>query len=192
MNTFLKKYNYNFIITSRLCLLLAFLTTGCINTQKLEFLESNNLTDLGDGLIERPFIVKIRGNPLKATEVGFENKKTSLSTKKALFNTYGDWSETLYEEGKTSPILVWKNIPLLGKENELFNIYADGREDFRIMYGSVVIITEKGTDAFQNTVLRKRLITKMKLLLDKDTESDDFYRKYWNQINPERAKKLGY
>jgi len=162
--------------------LIGFLLCSCGSSQRTKSLERNNLVKIENGLYERDFEIKREDKTKAVTQIGFENRSTSFSKKRAFFQAYGGWDSVIYLDGDSHPILVWNAVKLIDESEDLFTIYADGIEDYSLTLGSLMVFSRTGEDALENKALREEIVTKTKRLICDSTQNEAFYDVYWLEV----------
>lgn len=117
-------------------------------------------------------------------ELRIHDVQSAMYSKKYMYDKYGKWDEETYINNERHPILIWNNIKLFKEKDDLYSIAANGDENQKEMYSSIIVFDENGKDCFEkNYKNNKELITLFYRGIHKNNkENKYFFQKYSNVI----------
>lgn len=177
-------------------LIFVFLLNSCTSLKlkpekRCQKILKNNYKNI---LVEK-FESIVDNDTLLLNEVKFECVLTAMYIKKGMFDRFGKWHRKIYTKGENQPILLWENVRLFPNDTTKFTIAANGIENAKTIYASVLVFDKKNNDLLsENSKYKSKLIAYFSnLIRSNNSKKRYFYEIYWKAVNPKRwefIKKL--
>ena len=112
--------------------------------------------------------------------------------KKGMYDRFGKWNQEIYPKGRNHPILLWNNVKLFPNDTTEFIIAANGLENTKTIYASVLVFDKKNRDLLSDeSVLKTKLIYYFSDMIKTNNEQKrDFYEIYWKTVDPIRWAEI--
>src|SRR5690606_2652463 len=115
----------------------------------------------------------------------------AMYTKKVMYDKFGKWTKEIRPNNERHPILLWENVKLFEDENKLFNVYANGDENWNEMYASVLIYDDQNNDCLQeNNLLKEKIVNYFSKGIQNLNNKKEFYDIYWKSVNDYEKKTV--
>lgn len=162
-------------------------TKKVIKTEKCSKFYKNNYSKI----LNEKYETISNNDTIKFNEIKFKCVYSSLYTHKVMFDKFGKWNKAIYPSNKKRPILMWRKIDLYSNGKK-YNVYTNGIEEWKDIYASVMVFDENETDLLSNESSEKENLTKYfaDLIKKNKTKDKDFYKIYWQMINPKHHKDM--
>ncbi|WP_187477520.1 hypothetical protein [Amniculibacterium sp. G2-70] len=97
----------------------------------------------------QPAILEINYHKTNLTELIFLHNRSSLYTRKIMFDKFGLWDKEIKID--IQPILIWENKKLFNDSDQLFTIIARGFSDYNFFNhsSSVMVLDKEGKDCLK-------------------------------------------
>ena len=144
---------------------------------------------LNYNILKIPVIQK--NDTITLNELKFNAVFSAMYTKKVMYDKFGKWTKEIRPNNERHPILLWENVKLFEDENKLFNVYANGDENWNEIYASVLVYDDQNNDCLQeNNLLKEKIVNYFSKGIQNLNNKKEFYDIYWKSVN-DYEKKTG-
>ena len=143
-------------------------------------------------IVEESSHMIFNGNNLHYNEVRFECVKSPLISKKVMYDKFGKWNSKIDSKREESPILIWKNVQLFPTDSTRFTVAANGMENEKKVFASVIVLDQENKDLLSHESEYKELLINYfsAMILTHDQSKRIFYKIYWTEVDPQKWRKL--
>ena len=132
-------------------------------------------------IIEKTQVV-LKNDTINLNELKFNAVGSAFYTKMVMYNKFGKWTKQVRSNDENHPILLWENVKLFENEDKLFTIYANGDENWKEIYASVLISDDEENDCLKEENLYKnRIIDYFSNSIKNLNNKKDFSNVYGNR-----------
>lgn len=134
-------------------------------------------------------IPAISNNDRNVNELRFNAVFSALYTKKVMYDKFGKWTKEIRPNNEIPPILLWENVKLFEDENNLFTIYANGDENLKEIYASVLVYDQEKNDCLDdNNLFKDKIVDFFSNNIRTLSDSKNFYDVYWASVKEYEKK----
>lgn len=126
-------------------------------------------------------------------EIQYYCVNSAMTSKQAMFENYGKWDYLIKvkNENNNDILLFWNDIQLFKKEQTKYTIITNGKEDYGYIFTSFMVLDQNGNDVLINKETIKKFKKRLgSLIKNANRSNQDFYRIYWNAVDPAIWKKI--
>ena len=166
---------------------------SCSSTTKVNEKRCNSiLKNDYKTILEEKFESVVNNDTIFLNEVKYECVYTAMYIKKGMYDRFGKWNQEIYPKGRNHPILLWNNVKLFPNDTTEFIIAANGLENTKTIYASVLVFDKKNRDLLSDeSVLKTKLIYYFSDMIKTNNEQKrDFYEIYWKTVDPIRWAEI--
>jgi len=125
-----------------------------------------------------------KNDTITLNELKFNAVSSAKYIKKAMYDKFGKWTKEIRQNNERHPILLWENVRLFEDQNKLFNVYANGNENWYEIYASVLVYDAEKNDCLKKgNTLRERIIDYFSKSIQNLNDKKDFFDVYSKSIN---------
>ncbi len=172
---------------SLIIIITALILISCASTNKVTEKRCKSiLKNDYQNILEDKFESVVNNDTIYLNEVKYECVYTAFYTKKGMYDRFGRWNQEIYPNGKTHPILLWKDVKLFPNDTTEFIVAAYGKESNKTTYASVLVFDKQNKDLLtEKSEYKTKLIDYFSdMIKTNDSEKKDFYEAYWTTVDP--------
>lgn len=169
-----------------------FSLAGCSSHQVVKEIKCPQIYRNGfSEVLSTKYLTIYNRDTISFNQIRFQCVHSALYTQKVLYDRFGKWDKEIYPKNSSHPILVWENVQLLSNGTK-YNIMADGVEEWKNIYASVMVFDDEGNDILSDSSSEKLAITEVlaDLIRNNDDRKREFYEIYWKMVDPKHWKTL--
>ena len=142
-------------------------------------------------IVEDQFVSVVNKDTILLNEIKYRCVYTAFYTKKAMYDRYGKWDESVVLSDSRHPSLIWNNVKLLKDVDKKFTVVAKGYEGMKTIYASMIIFDAAGNDMLaEDAPYKSQLIALFGFYIKNNLDQEEFYEAYWTEFNPERWEQI--
>lgn len=117
---------------------------------------------------------------LLLNELKFECVLTSMYIKKEMFDRFRKWHQAIQHKKQVHPMLLWRDVQLFENDTTKFTVAANGVENMKTIYASVLVFDKKNNDLLsEKSKYKSKLIAYFSnLIRSNNSKKRDFYEVY--------------
>ncbi|MGM0635686.1 MAG: hypothetical protein ACQESK_06440 [Bacteroidota bacterium] len=123
-------------------------------------------------------------------ELRFNAVLSAKYTQKLMFDEFGKWDKAIRPNNEKHPVLIWENIKLFDDKDKLYNIAANGVENWEEIYASVIVYDSNNSDCLAESNAEKdKILAYFSDGIKNLSSNNKFYEVYRKMIDEYKLNK---